>query len=202
MKKNSGTDAFWPSYTDLMTSLFFIMLVLYVLTYAFLKKQQQATQEQLQKIREIQNASRELDPKYFKYDPTYKRFTLTQAVHFEKGQSVIANDSDKRYLVDVGSNIHSLIQRLKAKDATKSTSYMVVIEGMASRDAFERNYQLSYERALALFHLWESSGLSFDPSICEVQIAGSGVGGVGRDTTESLNQRFLIQIIPKLGEIK
>ena len=31
MKKSN--DSFWPSYTDLMTSLFFIMLVLYVLTY-------------------------------------------------------------------------------------------------------------------------------------------------------------------------
>ena len=35
MKINS--DSFWPSYTDLMTSLFFIMLVLFVLTYVSLK---------------------------------------------------------------------------------------------------------------------------------------------------------------------
>jgi len=39
MKKKNG-DIFWMSFSDLMTSLFFVVLVLYVLTYVMLKKQQ------------------------------------------------------------------------------------------------------------------------------------------------------------------
>lgn len=195
-------DFFWPSYTDLMTTLFFIMLVLYVLTFALLKKQQRATEEQLRKIREIQSAARQLPEKYFQYDPEYKRFTLKKAIHFEVLQSEIKDPADKVYLEGVGQSILGLIENLKAKDDTKGTSYMVILEGMASRDEYARNYQLSYERALALFNLWKTQGLNFDPSVCEVQIAGSGTGGVGRSGQESLNQRFLIQIIPKLGEIK
>ena len=51
--KGKGSDFFWPSFTDLMTSLFFIMLVLYVLTYLKLTNQQKATEQQLNKIKEI-----------------------------------------------------------------------------------------------------------------------------------------------------
>ena len=74
--KSSGF--FWPSFTDLMTSLFFIMLVLYVLTYLKLTNQQRATEQQLNKIKEIQAAVKELPQDYFQYDSEYKRFSLVQ----------------------------------------------------------------------------------------------------------------------------
>jgi len=35
--KGKSSGFFWPSFTDLMTSMFFIMLVLFVLSYARLK---------------------------------------------------------------------------------------------------------------------------------------------------------------------
>ncbi len=47
---------FWASYADLMTSLFFIMLVLFVLTVVMLKRQARATEEELKKIQEIASA--------------------------------------------------------------------------------------------------------------------------------------------------
>lgn len=82
--------------------------------------------------------------------------------------------------------------------------YLVVIEGMSSRDNYPLNYELSYERSLALFRFWEQHAIRFDPAICEVQIAGSGIGGVGRYSgkNEFKNQRFLIQVVPKIGEFK
>lgn len=53
MKHNSF---FWASYADLMTSLFFIMLVLFILTTVMLKRQvdeiekvKEATEEQMEK---------------------------------------------------------------------------------------------------------------------------------------------------------
>ena len=67
--KTKETDFFWPSYTDLMTSLFFIMLVLYVFTFVKLRLQQQATEEQLNKIKQIQNMVKELPKEYFTYQP-------------------------------------------------------------------------------------------------------------------------------------
>src|SRR5690606_36992066 len=38
--KNKKSDFFWVSYADLMTTLFFIMLVLFVLTVVYLKQEQ------------------------------------------------------------------------------------------------------------------------------------------------------------------
>jgi hypothetical protein len=78
-----------------------------------------------------------------------------------------------------------------------------VIEGMASLDNYPLNYELSYKRALSLFRLWKSNGISFDPEVCEIQISGSGTAGIreffGKE--EFKNQRFLIHIIPKMGKI-
>jgi len=202
--KTKESNFFWPSYTDLMTSLFFIMLVLYVLTFVKLKLQQKATEEQLNKIKEIQNAVKELPKQYFKYDDRNKRFELIQQILFDKKDAVIKPEYEN-YLFQVGLSIENLIKNLKNKKAgvnSMNIKYLVVIEGMSSNDNYQLNYELSYQRALALYNFWKSKNINFDQDICEVQIAGSGIGGVGRDTLEKNNQKFLIQIVPKIGEIK
>ena len=194
---------FWASYADLMISLFFIMLVLFVLSVAMLRQKQKATEEQLKKIEEIQSSVKELPDDYFEYQPAFKRHTLRTQIQFKSGMSNI-DDSDKPYLLEVGRSIETLINKLKKDVRYKDMDirYLVVIEGMASKDNYPLNYELSYERALALYRFWQFSSINFDPGICEVQIAGSGTGGVGRHagTTEYKNQRFLIQVVPKIGE--
>ena len=199
--KSKEPNFFWPSFTDLMTSLFFIMLVLYILTYVKLTIQQQATEEQLNKIQQLQASVKELPHKFFTYDSVYKRFSLNRKIEFDFGDTVI-HEEYKQYLIDVGSSIRTLIDTLKNKYASDDIKYVVVIEGMASKDAYARNYPLSYERALAVQQLWARNGVMPDESVCEVQIAGSGIGGIGRSSNEPENQRILIQIVPKIGEIK
>lgn len=202
--KTKHSNFFWPSYTDLMTSLFFIMLVLYVLTFVKLKLQQKVTEEQLNKIKEITNAVKELPTEYFKYDEKNKRFELKKAILFDNKASDIKEEYNG-YLYDVGTRLEQLIKDLKYKNERYSFGkirYLVVIEGMASNDNYQNNYELSYQRALALYNFWQRRAIRFDPEICEMQIAGSGTGGVGRDTIETNNQKFLIQIVPKIGEIK
>lgn len=200
--KSKGPGFFWASYTDLMISLFFIMLVLYVMTFVRLKSQQLATEQQLKKITEIQNAARALPQEYFTYQPEYKRFTLNRQIQFDTGKSVI-KDEYKSYLLDVGREIERLIRDLKSRYQNENIKYMVVIEGMASLDKSpeESNYNLSYYRAFALRKLWNDNKIELDSNICELQIAGSGIGGVGRESEEVKNQRFLIQIIPKIGDL-
>ena len=95
--KAKGSSFFWPSFTDLMTSLFFIMLVLYVLTYLKLTNQQKATEQQLNKIKEIQNAVKELPREYFQYDSIYKRFSLVQNIEFEDGKEFLLWEDAKEY---------------------------------------------------------------------------------------------------------
>ena len=198
--KTRESSFFWTSYTDLMTSLFFVMLTLYVLTVAVLKYQQEVTDAQLRKIKEIQNATSNLDSTLFLYQPEYKRFVLRRQIQFDAGKSVIPA-ADEPYLVAVGRSIQSLIATLSERYSGQNIKYMLVIEGMASLDPYRYNDELSYQRALALHRFWIRKQLRPNPVHCEVIVAGSGVEGVGRDRIETRNQRILIQIIPKIGNI-
>lgn len=201
--KGRGSGFFWPSFADLMTSLFFIMLVLYVLTYLKLTNQQKVTEQQLNQIKEIQAAVKELPQEYFQYDSIYKRFSLVQNIEFERGKDII-KPKDEEYLADVGNSIRNLIDNLKTKYAQQDIKYVVIIEGMASNDNYHDNFPLSYKRAWAVLKLWQRKNIVLDPTVCEVQVAGSGTGGIGRfsPNEENKNQRILIQIVPKIGEIK
>ncbi|WP_149277652.1 WG repeat-containing protein [Pareuzebyella sediminis] len=202
MKKN---NIFWIGYSDLMTSLFFVMLVLFVVTVGFLRYKIKTTEEELQKIEELQTAIKRLPQEYFEYQPSYKRFKLKEHVQFKKESSLIEPSYDE-YLTKVGKSIESLIDSLRQTEELNKLDikYVVIIEGMASMDDYQRNYELSYERALSLYRFWKSRNIVFDPHVCEVQISGSGTEGIGRYTgdEEYLNQQFLIQIIPKLGKIE
>jgi outer membrane protein OmpA-like peptidoglycan-associated protein len=198
--KSRETSFFWPSYTDLMTSLFFVMPVLYVLTVVALQYQQQATREELRKIKEIQNATKQLDSAYFQYQPTYKRFAPNWQIQFPVGRSTIPA-ADVDYLRGVGLSIKRLIDRLQSKYQNQNIKYLIVIEGMASRDGYRLNDELSYQRALALRRFWIREAIVLNPNICEVIVGGSGEEGVGREQSEVRNQRILIQIIPKIGTL-
>ncbi|TDE04284.1 OmpA family protein [Flavobacterium sandaracinum] len=196
------TNFFWASYADLMTSLFFIMLVLFVLAVSMMKKKAIANERELDKIKEIQNSVKELDAKYFSYQDEYKRFTLKEQIQFDPAKSDI-KEKYKKYLLDVGENIEALITRLQTQYKKNDIKYMIIIEGMASNDLYKDNDGLSYRRALSLLKLWENNNIKFDSNFCELQVAGSGTRGVGRYTgkSERKNQQFLIQIIPKIGKI-
>lgn len=77
----------------------------------------------------------------------------------------VINDSDKVYLKGVGQSISNLIEELKVKYKGQDIRYVVLIEGMASKDYYIDNYQLSYRRALAVKKLWESEGIILDTSV-------------------------------------
>ncbi|MBE7516040.1 MAG: hypothetical protein HS105_05460 [Chloracidobacterium sp.] len=197
-----SSSFFWPSFTDLMISLFFVMLVLCVLTFVRLRIEQQATEAQLNRIKEIQSGVQALPKEYFTFQPEFKRFTLNREIQFQIGKSEIV-DEYKDFLLKVGRSIEELISRLKEQYRNDDIKYMIVIEGMASKDGYPLNDELSYQRSLALARLWQTNNIVFDPNVCELQIAGSGVSGVGRYSgdQEYKNQRFLIQILPKIGDI-
>lgn len=203
-----------------MTSLFFVMLVLFILAVAVLNEGRQAaeqkehdavekTQELERKILkadEISNATKELDPIYFEYIPKYKKHKLTVAVHFRKGSASL-DDMPQKTLNELnyaGRELRRFVRHTTIK--YPEIQYLLIIEGQASWDLYKYNYRLSYERALALKSYWDRAGISFNTRNCEVLICGSGDGqlsgtGLMREAKESLNQRFLIHIVPKPGKI-
>lgn len=192
---------FWTSYSDLMTSLFFIMLVLFVLVIVLLHKRMEATERELTEIKLVQKSTKDLSKQYFEYNPFYKKYVLKvhcffEALHYEIGE---LPKGTRIQLAAAGDEIQKFL--LKHKD----NKYLLIIEGQASRNSMrwtDRNYDLSFERAYSLMKYWKDDcGINFGNN-CEVQIAGSGDGRYNIETMrdqniEANNQRFLIHIIPK-----
>lgn len=205
--KTENKDFFWPSYVDLLTALFIVMLVLFVLSYKLLSESEKTTKEKLRKITEVQNAVSHLPKSIFEYEPTFKRYTLKRQVQFALNSDVIPEE-DYDYLKQVGNEIKNMIDSLNTRFAADSIKYVIIIEGMASNigGTYQLNYLLSYQRAKSIYEFWKRKDVDveFDPSICEVIISGSGLGGVGRFSgkEEHKNQRILMQIIPKLSKFE
>jgi hypothetical protein len=76
----------------------------------------------------------------------------------------------------------------------------------------DQDYLRSYDRAYSLWLHWKNIGIDFEDKkykgLIDLQIAGNGWGGVGRFQydpqdhfiNEAKNQRFIIQIVPKIGD--
>lgn len=200
-------DFFWLSYSDLMTSLFFVMLVLFVLVYSMqssIIKDLAAAKEELDRIKEIEKAVNNIDKRYFTYDSLNKKHILNIQFLYPTGSAMInqITPNKRPELIEAGKAIKDLI--LKFPEA-ENIKYLVVVEGQASKDNWEGNDKLSYYRAQSLIKLWEDSQIGLEKlKNCELVVAGSGEKGIPRTQPDEppANQRFLITIIPKIGEIK
>lgn len=217
MKKNS---IFWIGYSDLMTSLFFIMLVLFVLTVAILRGTIEASDEAIKKINTVIKALDELDTNYYLYDDKSMRYRLNIDIVFEtNGDNIYKATSLKQRhdLIAAGNNLYSLMKDVIIKNS--DINYLLVVEGNTQRAKLgERwnyqtmpnvGYKLSYRRALALVNFWKANSINFSRlKNCEILICGSGYFGKSRDPMvssnydNSSNRKFSIQITPKIGEIK
>lgn len=249
MKKKKSH--FWASYADLMTSLFFLMVILFIICIVELRSigitpgelarlryeldsmklvnsslglrlektnvhldsmtyLVNATQEQIDKVNEINEATENLDPNYFVYDPLHKKHKLNFDVKFRIEDDNIGNISriEREKLLSVGKALQTFID--SASINNPQVQYLLIVEGQASRDGMEQmdyNYDLSFRRAKNLKKYWDSNDILFNAGNCEVLISGSGDGrlsgtGLMRESEETANQRFLIHILPKPGQIE
>lgn len=220
---NKSNSLFWPSYVDLMINLFFIMLVLFVLSFVLYKKDRERLDDlviEAKKAREIKSTISQLmeNEDIFVYEEAYKRYRLSVDVEFARGKFQIIPSDLKNYtetsqgLIQAGKQLQELIENLlekrKNQDASfENISYLIVISGRASKDKYKRNFELSYDRALALYRFWKENGIDLESNkfkeIIDIQIAGVGTEGIGRFSglEEHRNQGFIIQIAPKIGEL-
>ena len=209
---------FWTSYSDLMTSLFFIMLTLFILVIVLLHRRMEATENQLREIKNVEKSTEELSrSRNFAYMPEYKKYVLDVRCFFNDTKFELADlQADTASLHQAGIEIKQFLDRNEAYQ------YLLIIEGQASRNSTEwtdRNYHYSFQRALTLMKYWKDiCHIDFGAN-CEIQIAGSGDGRYNfgytggeenelfkkldatlmreRGQKERDNQRFVIHIIPK-----
>jgi len=218
MKGGKGT-VFWVSYSDLMTSMFFIMLVLFVLTVGSLRKEMTKLEEtekelrieyeRLKKIIQLEQQFKPLEEsELFCYLPECRKFVLRElrGEIFEPDRDVIKPEYIYPALA-AGREIEKFLNQLTKE--YPDFSYLLVIEGNVANTYDMRyskddlnGYLLSYRRALALYDLWRRNGINFRLRNVEVLLCGSGFNGLCRDPIEENNKRFSIQIIPKVENKK
>lgn len=199
--KKGKESFFWTSYSDLMVSLFIIMLVLFVLVIVLLNNRMKATIMELENIKKVEASTRDLEGKYFSYNKEYEKFILNIDCQFPVREYDInlLNNETREKLMDAGQQVKDFLDR------HSENQYLVIVEGQASANSetwTEYNYNLSFQRALSLIKFWATNpNVKFSDQNCELQIAGSGDGRLSaktmRDPINEKNQRFLIYIIPK-----
>ena len=209
---------FWTSYSDLMTSLFFIMLTLFVLVIVLLHKRMETTEQQLEAIKKVEASTKELEKsKNFAYKTEYKKYVLNVMCYFDETKYELKDlQADTASLHQAGNEIKDFLDR------NKENQYLLIIDGQASRNSTKftaANYTWSFQRALTLMKYWKDACRIDFGANCEIQIAGSGDGRYNfgytngentkrfkeldgtlmreRGANERENQRFVIHIIPK-----
>jgi hypothetical protein len=242
--KNGGS--FWPSYVDIMTTLFAITLVLFVVSFSRFKtkeKQLQSLVDEYENIITVYSTVGTIDSTaYFGYNETYlkhlfcvdvkyqdREYDIQDKLELDNTDSVAAN-AKRDSIVQAGILVQNTIQSLKNTNGVKNNiKFLVIIEGQSSRVKFsisdwQNNYTLSYMRAQFLNEFWKKNGIDL-ASIpkCELIISGSGEAGVPRNQPdeeklhrlfpdskdywehwkqeETKNQRFLVHIVPVIGNI-
>ena len=254
MRKRRKIDLFWASYADLMTSLFFVMLILFVVSIviinittdnaaekiksyegqlSLLEKENRGLKSELttneERIGILQDTIasfrvREEDyQKLLNLEDTFKSLSTNGSLRYdEQHRTFIAKDFEgieifdsqkanisKKYLstVDkVGEDLESLLVELN-KESRGLVSYLLIIEGNTANTwdhkydvNNEASYLLSFQRAMSLYKRWLSKGINLRQYNTEIQICGSGMNGINRDTeNEENNKRFVIPIIPKVS---
>lgn len=241
--KNNGS--FWPSYVDIMTTLFAITLILFAVSFSRFKikeKQLQSLVDEYENIITVYSTVGSIDStEYFGYNEQYLKHLFTVEVEYQQKEFSIdklkldktdpaAANRKREDIVAAGKVIQKTIQKLETADSIRNNiKFLVVIEGQASKVGFDlgswqNNYTLSYLRAKHLNEFWRAHGIDINAiPKCELIIAGSGEGGVPRiipdeealhkaypDTKEywrhwmieeEKNQRFLVHIVPVIGNI-
>lgn len=234
MGKKKDQGMFWVSFSDLMTSLFFIVLVLFVITFISQQKQVEDLQKKLEVYDMVERNVKPLkeNSNLFKYEEEYKRFILSFDVKYTLARyKIVEGDIDNYTLTaskikEAGFELKKIIDQLEVEKRNnpnlQNVSYIVIISGYASKllkPELDRDYELSYLRALNLWKFWLVNGINFEDEkyngLIDLQISGNGWGGVGRHHytiddmsnkeqvnqfyhTETKNQRFIIQIVPKI----
>ncbi len=209
MAKKNNKEFFWPSYVDLMTNLFAVMLVLFVVSFFMFKAKMNelaAKADELKRIQDMTSAIQSLNNNpYFIYSPEYQKHILNKdaiEIKYKRGEHKIPEGLQDKSTVSgiwsVGASIIETIYNLEKMyvgnaEGSSKIKFLVVIEGQASADHYHvddyyNNDVLSYNRALFLKKFWLNetnpvnyNGFQFKDLPCELIVSGSGEGGYPRE---------------------
>ena len=86
---NNNNSSFWPSYVDIMTTLFAIMVVLFAVSYSrFRIKEAELKKlaDKYEEIKSIYQAVENIDSTYFEFNPQYNKHIFKIQVTYQRGE--------------------------------------------------------------------------------------------------------------------
>ena len=150
MRKKGNKESFWPSYVDVVTTLFAIMVVLFAVSYSRFRVKEvelRKLADKYEEIKSIYDMVEKIDTNYFEFNKEYVKHIFKIQVTFQKGkfdiehelQSDLTNETAANALRDqiyaAGQEIKSTIEKLQRSESNKQDiKYLVVIEGQSSAD--------------------------------------------------------------------
>jgi len=167
-------ESFWPSYVDIMTTLFAVMLILFAVSYARFKKKEGELEMLVNDYKDIINIYSKVDSidksPFYAYDSLYLKHTITISIAYQDreydihklkldqaGQTEQAN-AKRDSIRQAGILVQQIIKELEEK-SSDNIKFLVVIEGQSSKIPFyegewKNNETLSFLRAKYLKHYW------------------------------------------------
>ena len=149
--KSKNRDSFWPSYVDVMTTLFAIMVVLFAVSYSRFRVKEDELKKIVNKYEEIKSIYKvveNIDSTYFEFNPKFVKHIFKIQVTYQKGKfrlheladdlnNKAAADELRKQIISAGREIHKTILSLQQDQTIKQDiKYLVVIEGQASADGY------------------------------------------------------------------
>ena len=169
-------ESFWPSYVDIMTTLFAVMLILFAVSYARFKLKEGQLEMLVDEYKDIINVYSTVDSidesQYYAYDSLYLKHTLTVSIAYQEKEYDISNkllydltdkvkaDEKRDSIAMAGKLVQKTIMHLEnSDDIGKNIKFLVVIEGQSSKIPFndndwQNNETLSFLRAKFLKKFW------------------------------------------------
>ncbi len=226
-KKEDEEHNFWQNYTDLMSGFLIVFIIASLVAYGSYKvyekylkdngitkdnvEEVKINAELYRKIKDFQEAQKEIKRDYFDYNEKFDRFECKIDVQFQPDEVELPKNQ-RDSLLKAGEELKTIINSFRS---TTNVAFKIIIEGRAakphgsSKPLSKANYdyaaKLSYERARELYLFWKAEGV-FNTGMTssdneEIFISGSGYEGKGRyrgfgKNGEDRNKTFIIQIIP------
>ena len=169
-------ESFWPSYVDIMTTLFAVMLILFAVSYARFKQKEGQLEMLVDEYKDIINVYSTVDSidesRYYAYDDIYLKHTLTVSIAYQEKEYDISSkllydltDKEKANqkrdsIAMAGRLVQNTIRNLEnSQDIGTNIKFLVVIEGQSSKIPFynnewQNNETLSFLRAKYLKKFW------------------------------------------------
>lgn len=169
-------ESFWPSYVDIMTTLFAVMLILFAVSYARFKLKEGQLEMLVNEYKDIIDVYSTVDAidktGYYAYDKQYLKHTLTVSIAYQDKEYDISSkllydftnkakaDEVREKIRHAGQEVQKIIYDLeKNSEDSRNIKFLIVIEGQSSKIPFndndwQNNETLSYLRAKFLRKFW------------------------------------------------